>query len=72
MAWHEHALRHHDPLPAELRPADDVFERQAAHSLRDQLFEVFGRGGGLVEQGGFFLGEHAARGPEAIDDVHRR
>jgi hypothetical protein len=70
-ARHEDAGRHGDPQPAELRPADDVLERQAAGPPGHHGVELVRCPGGLDQQPGFVLGEDAARRPEPADDVRR-
>ena len=64
----EHAGGHGDPQAAELRPAEDLLERQAGDAPVHHGVE-FGRcTGGGGEQPGFVLGENAPRGTEPVND----
>jgi hypothetical protein len=68
-AGHEHARVDEYPQAAELRPADDLLERQARGALTDHDVQL-GRGArGVGEQPGLIFGEHAPGGPEPGDDV---
>ncbi len=66
---HEHPGRHGHPQAAELRPAQDVFERLTADAARDHGGQGVGGGSGGDEQRGLVLGEHAPGGPEPQDDL---
>ena len=67
-AGHKDSGVHFDPQPAELRPAQDVLERQAGNPLLHEGVEVVRRRGGRGQQPGLLLGEDAAGRPEPRDD----
>ena len=67
-ARHEDAGRDHDPEPVELRPAEHLLERESGDAGVDHPAYVVGVGGLGLDQGGLLLGEHAAGGPELLDD----
>jgi hypothetical protein len=54
---------------AELRPADDLLERQAGGALRDHRVQLGGCVRGVGEQPGLVLGEHAPGGAQPGDNV---
>jgi len=62
-AGHEHSGVHGDPQAAELRPAKDVFQRQAGDSSVHHGGQVGRRPCGGDEQPRLVLGEDAAGGP---------
>ncbi|GAA1649344.1 hypothetical protein GCM10009744_46010 [Kribbella alba] len=65
---HENARINLDAQAAELRPAENVFERKSIDPLIDQLGEFGVVAGSGDEQGCFVLGEDAAGGAEGGDD----
>ena len=64
----EHAGRDGDPQAAELRPAENLLERQAGDAPVHHRVEFVRCPGGGHEQTGFVLGENATRGPEPAND----
>ena len=71
-ARHEHAGVDQDPQAAELRPADDLLERQAGGALLDHRVQFGGCVRGVGKQAGLIFGEHAPGGPQPGDDVRIR
>jgi hypothetical protein len=67
-AGHEDARAHGDAQVAELRPAEDVFERQAGDSPVHQGGEVGGCPCCVDEQLRLLFGEDAAGAPKAVGD----
>lgn len=65
----EHAGVHEDAQTAEIRPADDLLERQAGGALRDHRVQFGGRVRGVCEQPGLLFGEHASGSPQPRDDA---
>ena len=67
-AGHEDAGIHGYPQAAEVRPADDLFQRQAGCPPVHHGGELRRRGGRGDEQLRLVLGEHAPGGPQPGDD----
>lgn len=67
-AGHEDAGAHGDPQSAELRPADDEFERVAGDPAVHHAGQFVGGAGGGEDQPCLVLGEDTARGAECGDD----
>ena len=65
---HEDAGSDGDPQSAELRPAHDLLQRQAAHPPLDHRLQLGRCSGGLDQQARLVLGGHAARCPQPVDD----
>ena len=71
-AGHEHAWVDVYAQAAELRPADDLLERQPRRALTDHRVQLGRRVRGVGEQPGLVFGEHAPRRPQPGDDVCAR
>ncbi len=59
-AGHEDTWLERDALPAELRPTDDLLERDSGDPSRDHVLEEVGRGGLGDQQRGLLLREDAS------------
>lgn len=66
-AGHEDARVHGEAATVEVRPAQDVFERQSGGAALDEEGQFVGGGGGLVEETGLVLGEDTAGAAEGDD-----
>lgn len=64
---HEDTGVHGEAATAELRPAQDVFEREPGGTALDERGQLAGGSGGLVEEEGLVLGEDAAGAAEDED-----
>jgi hypothetical protein len=71
-AGHEHAWVDVYAQAAELRPADDLLERQPRRALTDHRVQLGRRVRGVGEQPGLVFGEHAPGRPQPGDDVWAR
>jgi hypothetical protein len=71
-ARHEHTRVDEYPHAAELRPADDLLERQAGGALADHRVQLGRRVRGVGEQPGLIFGEHAPGRAQPGDDVWTR
>lgn len=64
---HEDTGVHGEAATAELRPAQNVFEREPGGTALDEVGQLVGGGGGLVEEEGLVLGEDAPGAAEGED-----